>query len=648
MVSAQPLTGFVTNPSGTNYTADANYGGTGSVFEQGKIVYKGTGQSVTITNLQSGVLYYFRAFTRKGSSWTGGVETSIIPSSSSGGTLTGSGSASTTTVSLSTEGTADWAHWPGYDHKSTGGSKIGNYTTIGSAPVYIYLDDQRTCSWSVGGTPTVSGSNTRGVNTGGSGNGFQLTAPADQTLRTLKLYIGGYKSVGTLTAKLSDGSAADYVNVITPVLNAKGQYDAVYTLTYKAASAGKLLTVKWVQSSTAAGGNVTLQAATLVEAAVPAPVSVTGVTITPSSASIATNTTQQLTAAIAPSNAGNRNVSYSSSNTAVATVSTTGLVAGVAAGTATITVTTQDGNFKATSVITVTQAQPGSLSGSGSASTTTVNLSTEGTADWAHWPGYDHKATGGSKISNYTAIGASTVYMHLDDQRTCVWASGTPVASGSNTRGVNIAGTGNGFQLTAPADQTLRTLKLYIGGYKSVGTFTAKLSDGSAADYVNVITPVLNAKGQYDAVYTLTYKAASAGKLLTVKWVQSSTAAGGNVTLQAATLSESSLRLIPNNNNLITNKTDSSTDAGLSDQLFTVYPNPFKNDILLNYSGKETGKGTIMLFNAEMKAIAVYGFEKITGNFMININTSGLTSGLYFVQLNIGNNKRIKRVVKIQ
>ncbi|HTJ53412.1 MAG TPA: Ig-like domain-containing protein, partial [Cyclobacteriaceae bacterium] len=83
-------------------------------------------------------------------------------------------------------------------------------------------------------------------------------------------------------------------------------------------------------------------------------VSVTGVTMSPTSASIAVGGTQQLTATIAPSNATNKNVTWSSSNTAVATVNSSGLVTAVAAGTATITVTTQDGAKTATSAITVT------------------------------------------------------------------------------------------------------------------------------------------------------------------------------------------------------------------------------------------------------------------------------------------------------
>lgn len=85
-------------------------------------------------------------------------------------------------------------------------------------------------------------------------------------------------------------------------------------------------------------------------------VPVTGVTVSPTSASISAGLTRQLTATVAPSNATNQNVSWSSSNTTVATVNSSGLVTAVAAGTATITVTTQDGNKTAACAVTVTAA----------------------------------------------------------------------------------------------------------------------------------------------------------------------------------------------------------------------------------------------------------------------------------------------------
>lgn len=81
MVVAKASQGFLSNPSGTNDTADANFTGSGSAFEGGKVVYRGKGNSVTVTNLTGGTRYFFRVFTRVGTSWTGGIETSATPTS---------------------------------------------------------------------------------------------------------------------------------------------------------------------------------------------------------------------------------------------------------------------------------------------------------------------------------------------------------------------------------------------------------------------------------------------------------------------------------------------------------------------------------------------------------------------------------------
>lgn len=181
---------------------------------------------------------------------------------------------------------------------------------------------------------------------------------------------------------------------------------------------------------------------------------------------------------------------------------------------------------------TPTPTADGSLAGSVSTSSATVNLTTTGTTDWAHWNGYDHKASGGSKISNYLVVGSGTVYNYNDDPRQFSWSDGTPTANGANYNGIYIAGQNKGFSITVPADTTTRTVKVYVGGWNSGGTLTAHLSDGSAADYTNTTTKV---SGSYDKVYTLVFKAGSAGKTLNIQWVQS-TSGTGNVTLQAAAL----------------------------------------------------------------------------------------------------------------
>ena len=81
----------------------------------------------------------------------------------------------------------------------------------------------------------------------------------------------------------------------------------------------------------------------------------TGVSVSPSTASIEVSETTTLTETVTPSNATDKSVTWSSSNTAVATVSG-GVVTGVSAGSATITVTTTDGGYTATCAVTVTPA----------------------------------------------------------------------------------------------------------------------------------------------------------------------------------------------------------------------------------------------------------------------------------------------------
>jgi uncharacterized protein YjdB len=128
-----------------------------------------------------------------------------------------------------------------------------------------------------------------------------------------------------------------------------------------------------------------------------ASVAVTGVTVSPASASINVGATTSLTATIAPSNATNQAVTWSSSNTAIATVNSTGVVTAVAAGSATITVTTQDGAKTATSAITVTAASS--------------NIATSGTgAIWQNIPA----ATSTSDASKVASAGINNANLTTD------------------------------------------------------------------------------------------------------------------------------------------------------------------------------------------------------------------------------------------
>ncbi len=86
----------------------------------------------------------------------------------------------------------------------------------------------------------------------------------------------------------------------------------------------------------------------------------TGISVSPTSATVTVGATKQLSALVTPSNTSNKGVTWTSSNTGVATVNSSGLVTAKAAGNATITVKTSDGSNKsATCSITVQQLATG-------------------------------------------------------------------------------------------------------------------------------------------------------------------------------------------------------------------------------------------------------------------------------------------------
>lgn len=85
----------------------------------------------------------------------------------------------------------------------------------------------------------------------------------------------------------------------------------------------------------------------------PSTVDVTGITLEPTSKTLAVNETLALKATVAPADATDTGVSWSSSAPDIVSVDTKGNVKALKAGTATITATTNDGGFTATCKITV-------------------------------------------------------------------------------------------------------------------------------------------------------------------------------------------------------------------------------------------------------------------------------------------------------
>jgi fibronectin type 3 domain-containing protein len=188
----------------------------------------------------------------------------LVPAAAgTGGSITAVSTPVPSLVDLTASGSQDWSHYGfntqgAFDHKATGGSQIGDVFLIGN-------DQNRrvgygsSFTWS-DGTPTLTATAGDSDATNGLNNGFEIVAPADTTDRVLKVYVGVTNAQGTLTAKLSDGSAATFTSSGT--VNLAGTTLAVYTITYHAASAGQQLTVDFVNTQNLSG-NVQLAAASL-------------------------------------------------------------------------------------------------------------------------------------------------------------------------------------------------------------------------------------------------------------------------------------------------------------------------------------------------------------------------------------------------
>jgi hypothetical protein len=198
------------------------------------------------------------------------------------------------------------------------------------------------------------------------------------------------------------------------------------------------------------------------------------------------------------------------------------------------------------------------LTGSLTTQDANVNLTSEGTKDWAIW-GYanggtstslvpDVRKSGGSAISALTdinpppslalrGIGQFSVPFRFS------WTNGNTVPVASNVSaglqnfspGVPfVAPDGYGFSFTVPASPTLETLRVYVSAHHISGRLVASLSDNSAPAYVDTgLTGGFNAPG----FYSLQYASATPGQTLNVQWTQfSANGDSGNVAIYAVTL----------------------------------------------------------------------------------------------------------------
>ena len=173
-----------------------------------------------------------------------------------------------TLVDLTAAGNIDWAVWGtantslGPDVRKSGGSAISDLTNIDPAPTAPLralgtlpppLPPQPFLfNWFDGGSQPEGSSvmaglqhNGQGVGVSTLGKGFSFDVPATTAERTLTVYVTTNRASGQLTASLSDGSAANYVDTLPLATDTR---TGIYTIHYAAASPGQTLHVQWVET----------------------------------------------------------------------------------------------------------------------------------------------------------------------------------------------------------------------------------------------------------------------------------------------------------------------------------------------------------------------------------------------------------------
>ena len=494
-------------------------------------------------------------------------------------------------VNLSDPINLDWIVW-GADGstpaaaRSAGTPLISNFTPINTANVQGNVWGYILYSWS-DGTPIASGSGIAAEAQAFAPNsGFQITVPADTTVKTLKIY-AGVNGNATLSASISDDSSPA---ISDSSVTAGGEDDKTYSIDFQAGSSGQTLTV--TLTLTSASGYVALQAAALTPhlpqvgitsptagqsftagGEIPLNVNATQLNATIGSVSITGDSTQLFSWTNTPYFATWSSVAGGHHQLSAQAADSTGLIG-----------TSAPVEFDAIGSGGSLNVALGQV-----APSTTVDLTAEGTADWRLFTSGVCSNCGGSDpwksdvsslISAYQTLGDHPSYTSwCCETEQFSFTDGTPDSQEIDVRPyVSVDGVGNGFQLTVAADTTPRTLRLYASAEYAKAQLQAFLSDGSAPV---VVDQSLDNPNQYlPTVYTINYNAASANQSLTVRLTLASEYDWGELQIYAATLSGPSKLPVPQVSSI-------SSTSGVSGDSITISGSGF---------GANQSTGTV-LFN---------------------------------------------------
>ena len=170
-----------------------------------------------------------------------------------------------------------------------------------------------------------------------------------------------------------------------------------------------------------------------------------------------------------------------------------------------------------------------------------VNLTREGSADWVHFGATTVRKANSPAQIGFARLGNAPVRAAGSTFAKYSWRDGMQMANGSARGGLAVSGVGNGFTLSAPADSTTRTLRVYVGAQVAGASPDAfrRCSATAAAPVFLVDSSLESGSRATTGVFTFVYRASRPGQQIKVSYITARAygAAAGAV-LEAATLQE--------------------------------------------------------------------------------------------------------------
>ena len=180
----------------------------------------------------------------------------------------------------------------------------------------------------------------------------------------------------------------------------------------------------------------------------------------------------------------------------------------------------------------------------------------------------------------------------------------------------------------------------FVGTCTVTGTGTGTLMLPGGYNFVNVLKvtsvkltnfTVTLGTGTYTQTINEFYSPLSKYPLLTISNEYINSVAG-----------PTSETVVAVNNNYITLGINGATNVSLTD--VSVYPNPAKDNINLNFVNENAENASYQIINVIGQSVRQQTIPTTKGETTYNVNLNGIESGIYFIKLTVGNKTSVNKI----